>query len=80
MDAMSAFMAVTSAVSISMAFSRSARVGSAMLTEVAEVGDDGKMLLWSAAAAAAAAVGAWLDAAAVEEDQRVADTRLSRVW
>jgi len=51
-----------------------------MLTEVAEVGDDGKMLLWSAAAAAAAAVGAWLDAAAVEEDQRVADTRLSRAW
>jgi len=47
-----------------------------MLTEVAEVGDDGLMLLWSAAAAA----GAWLDAAAVEENRRLADTRLSRAW
>ena len=75
MVAMSAFIAVTSAVSVSMAFSRSARVGSAMLTEVAEVGDDGLMLLWSAAAA-----GAWLDAAAVEENRRLADTRLSRAW
>jgi len=48
-----------------------------MLTEVAEVGDDGQMFLWSAAAVAA---GAWLDAAAVEEDRRLADTRLSRAW
>ena len=79
MAAMSAFIAVTSDVSVSMAFRRSARVGcwgSVMLIEAAETGDDGEVGLWWALAAVA--VEAWLEAAG--EDRREPDTRLSRAW